>query len=54
MLKRESLYFQIKTLTPTNLTVFISNVLIILLVVSYLKILKASENFVQYFLREKV
>ena len=54
--KAWKLYFQKNNLTPTYVTAFISDVFLIVLlqVISFLRVLKASESFVEKFFREKV
>ena len=54
MLKGVSLYFQIKTFPLQTLLYSYQKFFILLQVMSYLKILKASENVAQNFLREKI
>ena len=54
MLKGVSLYFQIKLSPLQTLLYSYQKFFILLQVMSYLKILKASENIAQNFLREKL
>ena len=54
MLKGVSLYFQIKTFPLQTLLYSYQKFFILLQFMSYLKILKASENVAQNFLREKI